>query len=50
MGIEFDIEKKFNVGIEIDIENELFDFENKFDIENKHITNLKEMNDPNWLL
>ena len=33
------MEKEFDIGID-DIEKELFDFENEFDIENEPITNL----------
>ena len=40
---------EFDIGIEFDIEKELFNFENEFDIENKSITNLYEMNGPNGL-
>ena len=34
------MEKEFDIGIKFDIEKELFDFENEFDIENEPITNL----------
>ena len=34
------MEKEFDIGIESDIEKELFDFENEFDIENEPTTNL----------
>ena len=34
------MEKTFDIGIEFDIEKELFDSENEFDIENEPITNL----------
>ena len=37
---ELDSEKKFDIGIEFNIEKELFVFENEFDIENETITNL----------
>ena len=43
------MEKEFDIGIEFDIEKELFDFENEFDIENEPTTNLQEENDPNGL-
>ena len=34
------MEKEFDIGIEFDVEKELFDFENEFDIEYEPITNL----------
>ena len=34
------MEKEFDIGIEFDMEKELFNFGNEFDIENEPITNL----------
>ena len=40
---------EFDIGIEFDIEKELFNFENEFDMENEPTTNHYEMNGPNGL-